>query len=173
MGPGLYSLVFGVNATVTIIGGVVFQLFVTRAGAVRLRAVGRATSTASAVTLALAVLAAKKHTVPLPLTWSLLSAIALGVGLIVPASTVLAQFSGRRAGGTAAALQGGGTFLLGPLANPLAGIVGAATLLPLAGLMCILMTGRRSPWRLRQQVVAHHRILSLWALTHCGRPRSA
>jgi DHA1 family bicyclomycin/chloramphenicol resistance-like MFS transporter len=57
------------------------------------------------------------------------------MGLCIPGTTALAQQAGRRSGGTAAALQGGLTFLVGATVTPLTGIVGYRTLLPMALLM--------------------------------------
>jgi DHA1 family bicyclomycin/chloramphenicol resistance-like MFS transporter len=58
------------------------------------------------------------------------------MGLVIPASQVLAQEAGRRYGGTASALFGGLLFLAGAAVTPLTGLVGYRTLTPMAGLMC-------------------------------------
>jgi DHA1 family bicyclomycin/chloramphenicol resistance-like MFS transporter len=57
------------------------------------------------------------------------------MGLVIPATTALAQEAGRRARGTASALQGGLSFFVGALVTPLTGIVGYRSLLPMGLLM--------------------------------------
>jgi len=57
------------------------------------------------------------------------------MGLVLPATTTLAQQAGDRARGTASSLQGGLGMLTGALATPLTGIFGYASLLPMAVLM--------------------------------------
>ena len=73
--------------------------------------------------------------VPFAAPWALLSVVVAGMGLCIPGTTALAQEAGRRTGGTASALQGGLTFLVGALVTPLTGLVGYDTLLPMAALM--------------------------------------
>jgi len=73
--------------------------------------------------------------VALPPTWVLLAVTVAGMGLCIPATTALAQEAGRRAGGTASALQGGLTFGVGAAATPLTGLTGAQSV---AGMTCIM-----------------------------------
>ena len=58
-----------------------------------------------------------------------------GMGLVFPATIALSQEAGSRARGTASALQGGLSFLVGALVTPLTGFVGYSSLLPMALLM--------------------------------------
>ena len=46
------------------------------------------------------------------------------MGWCIPGTTSLAQEAGRRAGGTASALTGGLTFLVGAAVTPLTGVLG-------------------------------------------------
>ena len=59
--------------------------------------------------------------------------------MIGPSSMTLAQAAGRRARGTASALQGGSAFLVGACVTPLTGVLGYDSLLPMAILMVSLM----------------------------------
>jgi DHA1 family bicyclomycin/chloramphenicol resistance-like MFS transporter len=69
--------------------------------------------------------------------WVLLCVVVAGMGLCIPGTMSLAQHAGRRAGGTASALTGGLTFVVGAAVTPLTGVFGYDSLLPLA----LLMTG--------------------------------
>lgn len=130
-----YALVFTVNALAMIATSVIFRQTVTSVGAPRLRVAGLAfAGTGAAGLLATALLGT--GTVPwLAVPWVLLSFVTAGMGLIIPASTALAQEAGRRSGGTAAALSGGLGFLSGALVTPLTGVLGYDTLRPMALLM--------------------------------------
>ena len=72
---------------------------------------------------------------PLAVPWVLLAVVVAGMGWCIPGTTSLAQEAGRRAGGTASALTGGLTFLVGAAVTPLTGVLGYTTLLPMALLM--------------------------------------
>jgi DHA1 family bicyclomycin/chloramphenicol resistance-like MFS transporter len=135
IGQSRYALVFTVNAIAMVTTSVVFRLLVARTGSARLRLAGlRLAGSAAAGLLAVALLGTGR--VPwLAVPWALLSCLTAGMGLMIPASTALAQEAGRRSGGTAAALSGGLIFLSGALVTPLTGVLGYATLLPMALLM--------------------------------------
>jgi DHA1 family bicyclomycin/chloramphenicol resistance-like MFS transporter len=96
------------------------------------------------------------------------------MGLMIPASTALAQEAGRRSGGTAAALAGGLVFLAGALVTPLTGVLGYRTLLPMA----LLMAGFFAASALallaahRRNRLAEHR-LRLTASPHASGRRGA
>ena len=135
IGQSTYAAVFATNATAMVLASAGFRLLVGRLGAARLRPVGLgASTTAAAALLALAVVD-RDASVSFAVPWALLCVVVAGMGLCIPGTTALAQEAGRRAGGTASALQGGLTFLVGALVTPLTGIVGYDTLLPMAALM--------------------------------------
>ena len=132
-----YALVFTVNAIAMVATSVVFRLFVARVGAARLRLTGLCLAGGAACGLLAVALVGTQRAPWLAIPWALLSCLTAGMGLMIPASTALAQEAGRRSGGTAAALSGGLVFLAGALVTPLTGVLGYSTLLPMA----LLMTG--------------------------------
>ncbi|MBB4751487.1 multidrug effflux MFS transporter [Actinoplanes lobatus] len=153
LSPTQYTIVFASNAAGMALFSLLFRALVVRAGAVRLRAVGITVSTLGAAGLP-AVALAGPESVPLAVPWALLCAVVAGMGFSIPASTALAQEAGRRAAGTASALQGGLTFLTAALVTPLTGVFGHDTLTPMAiamsgffaaafALMCVLTKTRR------------------------------
>jgi DHA1 family bicyclomycin/chloramphenicol resistance-like MFS transporter len=131
--PSRYSVIFATNAAAMALSALVFRSIVGRFGAARLRVVGVCASTAAAVGLLGAALA----TAPLAVVWPLLCVVVGGMGLTFPATTALAQEAGRRSAGSASALQGGLSFLVGGLITPLTGIVGYDSLLPMALAMTV------------------------------------
>lgn len=135
IGQSTYAAVFATNATAMVLASAGFRLLVGRLGAARLRTVGLVGSTAAAGGLLVLAVADRDASVPFVVPWALLCALVAGMGLCIPGTTALAQEAGRRAGGTASALQGGLTFLVGALVTPLTGLVGYDTLLPMAALM--------------------------------------
>jgi MFS transporter, DHA1 family, multidrug resistance protein len=132
-----YALVFTVNAIAMVATSVVFRLSVARVGAARLRLIGLCLAGAAACGLLAVALLGTDRVPWLAVPWALLSFLTAGMGLMIPASTSLAQEAGRRSGGTAAALGGGLVFLAGALVTPLTGVLGYGTLLP----MTLLMSG--------------------------------
>ncbi len=156
-----YAAVFAVNAAAMAATSLLFRLTVTRFGAVRLRACGLAVGAGSALTL-LGMSLATGGTLPLAAVWVPLSGVTAGMGLVLPASTVLAQEAGRRSAGTAASLSGGLGFLVGAAATPLTGLTGHATVAVMALLMTLGLAASgltalalaRRPTRTRQVVRA-------------------
>ncbi|WP_428967138.1 multidrug effflux MFS transporter [Micromonospora fluostatini] len=134
--PSTYTVVFATNAAAMAGAGLLFRLLVLRVGAVRLRTVGVVASTVAALGLLGAALA-DPATVPLAVPWALLCVVVGGMGFTMPATTALAQEAGRRSAGTAAALQGGLSFLTGALVTPLTGVFGYDSLLPMAASMSV------------------------------------
>jgi DHA1 family bicyclomycin/chloramphenicol resistance-like MFS transporter len=131
-GPALYTVIFATNAAAMAVAGLVFRMIVVRAGAERLRAVGVTACTVAAVALLATALAARHGGAPIAVPWALLCVVVAGMGLVLPATTALAQEAGRHAAGTAAALQGGLSFLVGAAVTPLTGIAGYHSLVPMA-----------------------------------------
>ncbi|WFE97150.1 multidrug effflux MFS transporter [Micromonospora sp. WMMD987] len=132
-----YTLVFATNAAGMAASGLLFRVLVVRVGAARLRAVGVAASTVATLALLVVALVDSRAALPLAVPWALLAVVVTGMGLTLPATTALAQEAGRRSAGTAAALQGGLGFLAGALVTPLTGLLGYATLLPMASVMAV------------------------------------
>ncbi|MGQ7296161.1 Bcr/CflA family efflux MFS transporter [Quadrisphaera sp. KR29] len=137
LSSGTYSLVFATNAAAMAATSLAFRLTVTRLGARALRQVGLLTSTAGALALlaVAATAAGRGQEVPLGAVWPLLTVVVAGMGLTLPASTVLAQEAGRRSAGTASSLLGGSGFLVGAAVTPLTGLVGDESVLAMAALM--------------------------------------
>ncbi len=131
-----YSLVFAVNATAMVITSAVTTALIIRVGARLIRIVGLVVTTAAtAVLLASAV----GRFDSFALTWVLLACVTAGMGLVLPSTLALGQRAGRRYAGTASALQGGLQFAAGALMTPMAALLGAHSLLPMALLMSAFM----------------------------------
>jgi DHA1 family bicyclomycin/chloramphenicol resistance-like MFS transporter len=130
-----YALIFTVNALAMVSTSVVFRTLVARVGAPKLRAWGLGLAVTGASGLLLVALLGPERVGTLAAPWVLLSLVTGGMGLAIPGAQVLAQEAGRRSGGTASALFGGLLFLAGSLVTPLTGVLGYATLLPMALLM--------------------------------------
>jgi DHA1 family bicyclomycin/chloramphenicol resistance-like MFS transporter len=132
-----YAGIFATNGAGMALASISFRALVRRVGASRLRAVGVNASALGAVGLLVTALVAPQGLAPLAVPWSLLCVVVTGTGLIMPATTALAQEAGRRYAGTAASLLGGLGFLAGALATPLTGLVGSESMLPMASLMAV------------------------------------
>ena len=130
-----YGLVFAVNAVVMAVTSALFSGLVRRWSLHALRLAGLALACAGAVVLVVATLASGEQPPPLALVAALLACVAGGMGLVLPASTALCQQAGARAAGTASALSGGLAFGCGALVIPVTGLLGSASLLPMAALM--------------------------------------
>jgi DHA1 family bicyclomycin/chloramphenicol resistance-like MFS transporter len=130
-----YALVFTVNAIAMVATSIAFRVLVGRTGAARLRGAGLALAGCAAGGLLVVALLGTARVPTLAAPWILFSCLTAGMGLMIPASTALAQEAGRRSGGTAAALSGGLVFLAGALVTPLTGVLGYDSLLPMALLM--------------------------------------
>lgn len=139
IGQSTYAAVFATNATAMVIASAAFRLVVGRLGPARLRTLGLVGSTSAGVVLLVLASFDRDASVPFAVPWVLLCVVVAGMGLCIPGTTALAQEAGRRAGGTASALQGGLTFLVGALVTPLTGLVGYDTLLPMAALMAVFL----------------------------------
>ena len=134
--PEKYSVVFATNATAMVVSSLIFRRVVARFGAVRLRSTGLGLSAVATLTLVGAGVVERQDVLPpLALPWALLCCVTFGMGLVIPASTVLGQRAGDRARGTASAVLGGLSFFVGALMTPLTGVIGYTSLLPLALLM--------------------------------------
>ncbi|GAB3598523.1 multidrug effflux MFS transporter [Angustibacter peucedani] len=130
-----YAVLFATNAAAMAVTSLGFRLLVGRVGPARLRTVGVTVATLASAGLLVVALTRPHVGSPLAVPWVLLCLVVAGMGLSIPGTTALAQQAGDRARGTASALQGGLTFLVGAAATPLTGLVGYDTLLPMAELM--------------------------------------
>ncbi|MEP7178109.1 MAG: multidrug effflux MFS transporter [Pseudonocardiales bacterium] len=129
-----YTVLFACNAAGMVAASVCFRLTVARVGPSRLRTIGLLASTCAVTVLAGYAITAGSRIALAP-TSALLGVSVAGMGLCIPATTALAQEAGRRAGGTASALQGGLTFGAGAAATPLTGLTGASTVTGMASIM--------------------------------------
>jgi DHA1 family bicyclomycin/chloramphenicol resistance-like MFS transporter len=130
-----YAAIFAVNAATMALASLVFRQVVPRTGPTLLRTVGLSIATVAALGLVVAGVVGRHALPPLYVPWALLCCVTAAMGLVLPATTTLAQEAGRRSRGTAAALQGGLSFLVGALVTPLTGFLGYTSLLPMALLM--------------------------------------
>jgi hypothetical protein len=131
----MYAAVFATNATVMAISSLLVRMLVGRVDVARLRNGGVLAATAASLGLVGVALLERQALPPLVLPWVLLCCVTAGMGFVIPATTALAQEAGRRARGTASALQGGLSFFVGALVTPLTGVVGYRSMLPMALLM--------------------------------------
>ena len=137
IGASTYAVVFATNAAAMAVASAAFRLLVARLGAARLRTAGLVASTGAALAVLVVAVADRSASLPLAVPWVLLAVVVAGMGWCIPGTTSLAQEAGRRAGGTASALTGGLTFLVGAAVTPLTGVLGYPTLLPMALLMTV------------------------------------
>jgi MFS transporter, DHA1 family, multidrug resistance protein len=130
-----YAGIFATNAAAMALTSLLFRVLVDRGGVARLRTVGVLIGTTASIGLVVIGVLERQSLPPLVLPWILLCSVTAAMGLVIPATTALAQEAGRRARGTASALQGGLSFFVGALVTPLTGIVGYRSMLPMALLM--------------------------------------
>ncbi|GAA2905280.1 Bcr/CflA family drug resistance efflux transporter [Actinoplanes cyaneus] len=135
--PARYTVIFATNAASMACASLAFRVLVARLGAARLRTAGIVASAVGATGLLLLALTDPHARSPIAAVWLLLCLVTAGMGLIMPATTTLAQEAGRHAAGTASALQGGFTFLIGAIVTPLTGVAGYDSLLPMALAMTV------------------------------------
>ncbi len=131
----MYGLVFAVDALLMATASFLFARLTPRIPVATLRSVGLAMSAGSATALLVATLFAAPNDPPLALVWVALALVAGGMGFLLPASTALSQAAGTRAKGTASALAGGISFGCGALTTPLTGLIGGASVFPMAIVM--------------------------------------
>lgn len=130
--PGVFSLIFAVNAAGMITAGSAFSRLSRRYRLNTLLSVAITIAVAAAaVQVAGTVLLGENFA----FTWICLFVIVWALGMAFPAAMSLGQTIGHRTSGAASALLGALQFLLGALVSPLAGLFGDASSLPMAVIM--------------------------------------
>jgi MFS transporter, DHA1 family, multidrug resistance protein len=135
--PGLYSVVFAVNAAVMMLSSVAFRLLVMRLGPVLLRRWAIMLQTTAVTALFAVALAYPHHQPPLNAVWPCLAGMTIGLGAYLPANSSITQAAGRRYAGTASALGGGIPFLAGACTTPLTGLIGTQSVRTMATAMFV------------------------------------
>jgi MFS transporter, DHA1 family, multidrug resistance protein len=133
--PGLYSVVFAVNAAVMMLSSVGFRLLVMRRGPVLLRRWAIVLQTTAVTALFAVALAYSRHQPPLAAIWPCLAGMTIGLGAYLPANSSITQAAGRRYAGTASALGGGIPFLVGSCTTPVTGLIGTESVRTMATAM--------------------------------------
>src|SRR3954469_1423069 len=135
LSPGAYAALFAANAVAMALASGLVRMLVGRVAVPVFRGVGLALSCTGALVLGTSAVIAAPAAPPLPLVWPALTCVVAGMGFVIPSTTALAQEAGRRALGTASALQGGLAFLAGAAVTPLTGLLGYDSLVPMGLLM--------------------------------------
>ncbi|MCK9873773.1 multidrug effflux MFS transporter [Nocardiopsis dassonvillei] len=127
-----YSLIFGGNAVGMVIAGIVFGALSKRVRVNNLLLLGVALALGSSALLTVLLLLTGGGFAS---TWACLFVLVFGIGIAFPAATTLAQSVGHESPGATSALVGGGQFILGAAAAPLAGLFGTASTVPMAAVL--------------------------------------
>jgi len=130
--PGMYSVIFAVNAVGILLAGGTFSKLARRMRLNTLLSVSVAVAAAGALAQVLATALLGEN---FAASWLTLFVVMWGIGMLIPATMSLGQNLGRTAPGAASALLGGLQFLLGALASPLVGVFGEHSSLPMALIM--------------------------------------
>ncbi|MEV7614541.1 multidrug effflux MFS transporter [Streptomyces sp. NPDC089799] len=154
--PQTFSLLFGLNSVGLIAAGQINgKLLVGRVSLDKVLAVGLAVITAASVALLLmsSGVFGKVGLVPVA---AALFAVMSAMGIVLPNTNALALMRTPHAAGSASALLGTSSFLVGAVASPLVGIAGEDTAVPMAvvqltcallAVACFAALGR--PWQRR------------------------
>ncbi|MEU2394210.1 multidrug effflux MFS transporter [Streptomyces sp. NPDC007369] len=152
--PQTFSLLFGLNSVGLILAGQVNgKLLVGRVSLDKVLAVGLAVVTAAAVALLLMSTGVFGRVGLVPVAAALFVLMS-AMGLVLPNTNALALMRTPHAAGSASALLGTASFLVGAIASPLVGIAGEDTAVPMAVVQvaCSLLAagcflGMCRPWR--------------------------
>ncbi|MEU6058090.1 multidrug effflux MFS transporter [Streptomyces sp. NPDC047097] len=152
--PQTFSLLFGLNSVgLVLLGQVNGKLLVGRVSLDKVLGIGLAVITAAALFLLLATAGVFGELGLLPVAAGLFVLMS-AMGLALPNTNAQALMRTPHAAGSASALLGTSSFLVGAVASPLVGIAGEATAVPMAvvqlvcgagALVCFL--GLCRPWR--------------------------
>lgn len=155
--PQTFSLLFGVNSCGLIaVGQINGKLLVGRVDMDKTLTVGLAVITASSVALLLMATGVFGRAGLLPISAALFVLMS-AMGLVLPNTNAQALMRTPHAAGSASALIGTSSFLVGAVASPLVGIAGEGTAVPMAvvQLTCSLLAvacfaALCRPWRSRE-----------------------
>ncbi|GGZ10770.1 multidrug effflux MFS transporter [Streptomyces poonensis] len=130
--PQTFSLLFGVNSVGLVIAGQVNgRILVGRVSLERVLAVGLGVVTVAAVALLLMTTGVLGEVGLVPVSAALFVLMS-AMGITLPNMQTLALLRVRHAAGSASALLGTSSFLIGAVASPLVGIAGEDTAVPMA-----------------------------------------
>ncbi|UQA95813.1 multidrug effflux MFS transporter [Streptomyces halobius] len=152
--PQTFSLLFGVNSVgLVLVGQLNGKVLVGRVGMDIVLGIGLALITAAATGLLLMASGVFGRVGLAPMAAGLFLLMA-PMGLVLPSANARALMRTRHAAGSASALLGTSTFLLGSVASPLVGIAGERTAVPMAvvQLSCAVLAllsflGMCRPWQ--------------------------
>ncbi|GHE53148.1 Bcr/CflA family drug resistance efflux transporter [Streptomyces vinaceus] len=158
--PQAFSLLFGLNSVGLIAAGQINgKLLVGRVRLDKVLGLGLAVITAASVSLLLMSTGVFGEVGLVPIA-SALFVLMSAMGLVLPNTNALALMRTPHAAGSASALLGTSSFLVGAIASPLVGIAGEDTAVPMAlvQLVCSLLavacfTGMCRPWQNRDSAV--------------------
>jgi DHA1 family bicyclomycin/chloramphenicol resistance-like MFS transporter len=136
LSPGMYSIVFAVNAVGQLLAGAAFSRLARRVRINTLLTVSVAVAAAGALAQVLLTVGEGEN---LAASWITQFVIISAFGTVVPATIALGQTLGRTAPGAASALLGGLQFLFGALASSLVGLFGETSSLPMGLIMLIAL----------------------------------
>lgn len=130
--PQTFSLLFGVNSVgLVIVGQINGKILVGRVGLDKVLAVGLAVITLAATALLLMSTGVLGEAGLVPVAAALFVLMS-AMGVALPNTQALALMRVRHAAGSASALLGTSSFLVGAIASPLVGIAGERTAVPMA-----------------------------------------
>lgn len=139
--PQTFSLLFGLNSVGLVGAGQLNgKVLVGRVSLDKVLATGLALMTAAALALLLMTLGVFGEVGLVPVAAGLFVLVS-ALGLVAPNTTTLALMRTRNAAGSASALLGTSSFLVGAVASPLVGVAGEHTAVPMAVLQltCALL----------------------------------
>ncbi|MEU8943103.1 Bcr/CflA family multidrug efflux MFS transporter [Streptomyces goshikiensis] len=159
--PQAFSLLFGLNSVGLIaVGQINGKLLVGRVSLDKALASGLGTITLASVALLLMSTGVFGEVGLVPIAAALFVLMS-AMGLVLPNTNAQALMRTPHAAGSASALLGTSSFLVGAIASPLVGIAGEGTAVPMAvvQLACSLLSvgcflGMCRPWRDREAMVA-------------------
>ncbi|MFG2400610.1 multidrug effflux MFS transporter [Streptomyces lydicus] len=156
--PQVFSLLFGINSVgLVAVGQLNGKVLVGRVGLDKVLGTGLAVTALAATALLLMGSGLFGHVGLAPMAAGLFVLMA-SMGLIMPSTNTLALLRTPHAAGSASALLGTSTFLLGSVASPLVGVAGERTAVPMAlvQLCCAVLAlvsflGLCRPWQRREE----------------------
>ncbi|MGW7576910.1 multidrug effflux MFS transporter [Streptomyces sp. NPDC054765] len=154
--PQVFSLLFGINSVgLVLVGQFNGKVLVGRVGLDKVLGTGLAVIVCAAAGLLLMSSGVFGRVGLVPVAAGLFVLMA-AMGLVMPSTNTLALLRTPHAAGSASALLGTSTFLLGSVASPLVGVAGERTALPMAlvQLSCAILAlvsflGMCRPWQRR------------------------